>query len=71
LAYLTVEGVSVEPVLFGKTIWAPYIGAPWVPPCAEADENFDVLLGVFAGMLSTDTDRTGRANLSALKVTVW
>ena len=27
IAYLTVNGVSVEPVEFGKTIWAPYMSS--------------------------------------------
>ena len=64
-AYLTVDGVSVDRVKFGKTIWNPY---PSVPP--SVDEDFDVQLGVFAGMVSEDTDNTGRASMSALKVTV-
>ena len=33
-------------------------------------EDFDVQLGVFAGMVSEDTDNTGRANMSALKVKI-
>jgi len=62
LAYLTVDGVPVAPVSFGKTIWAAYGDM--------TEEDFDVPIGVFAGMVSTDTDNTGRASMSALKVTV-
>jgi len=58
LAYLTIDGVSVDAVSFGLLAWG------------SGDENFDVPIGVFAGMLSTDTDNTGRASISALKVTV-
>lgn len=65
LAYLTVDGVSVDPVPFGKTLWAPY---PSVPP--SVDEDFDVPIGLFAGMVSEDTDNTGSATISGLKVTV-
>lgn len=57
-AHLTVDGVSVDPVDFGLLAWG-----------SDA-ENFDVPIGVFAGMLSVDTDNTGHASISALKVTV-
>ncbi|MBN2187743.1 MAG: hypothetical protein JW732_09920 [Dehalococcoidia bacterium] len=60
LAYLTVDGVSVDPVSFGKTILAP--------DGVMTEEVFDVPIGVFAGMVSTDTDNTGRVSMSALKV---
>jgi len=58
LAYLTINGVSVDSVSFGLLAWG------------SGDENFDVPIGVFAGMLSTDNDNTGRASMSALKVKV-
>jgi len=58
LAHLTVEGVSVDPVAFGLLAWG------------SGTENFDVPIGVFAGILSVDEDNTGYASISALKVTV-
>ena len=58
LAYLTINGVSVDAVSFGLLAWG------------AGDEDFDVPIGVFAGMPSTDNDNTGRASISALKVTV-
>lgn len=57
LAYLTINGVPVDPVAFGKLAWG------------SGDEDFDLELGVFAGVLSQDSDNTGRASISALKVT--
>lgn len=58
LAYLTVEGVSVDSVAFGLLAWG------------SGTEDFDVPIGVFAGILSVDLDNTGYASISALKVTV-
>lgn len=57
-ANLTINGVSVDPVKFGKLAWG------------SETENFDVPIGVFAGMRSVDPDSTGFASISALKVTV-
>jgi hypothetical protein len=36
----------------------------------DGTEDFTVPMGVFAGILSIDTDNTGFASISALKVTV-
>lgn len=58
LAYLTIDGVSVDPVPFGKAFY-------W-----SGDENFDTEIGVFAGILSQDDDNIGSARMSALGVTV-
>ena len=58
LATLTVDGVTVDPVAFGLL------------SSGSGDESFDVPIGVFAGILSIDTDNTGYASISALKVTV-
>ena len=58
LAYLTINGVSVAPVGFGKAYYF------------AGDEDFNVPLGIFAGLLSVDTDNGGLVNMSSVRVTV-